>query len=113
MGCSVCRSPISLTSNAAAWPLTSTLTDGSALASMDLVFDVASGKDGRHEVQHVGGADLAVAVVADHAVLHHVDLLLRVAIDHRAHQAGELDAVLLVLEQLQLQRLLQPLVGAE
>ena len=71
----------------------------------------AAGEDAGHEVQHVRRADLAVAVVADQPALDHVDLLLRRLVDDVGDQAGQLDRVLLVLEQLQLQRLLQPLVG--
>src|SRR5260221_6105602 len=122
IGCSVAKSPISFTSSAAAWPLTSTLTVGSAssvarvsesIRAVSSVLHVAAREDARDEVEPVGRADLALAVVAGHAVLDHVDLLLRVAVDDGRHQAGQLDRVLLVLEQLQLQRLLQAFVGAE
>src|SRR3569832_888479 len=120
IGSAICISFIRRTSNWAAVPFISTVTGpvaspawGAIVLCRLLVLHVAAGEDAGHEVQHVRGADLAVSVVADHAVLHHVDLLLRVAIDHRRHQAGQLARVLLVLEQLHLLRLLQPLVGAE
>ena len=54
---------------------------------------------------------VAVAVVLDQAALDDVDLLLRVLVDDVRDQARQLDRVLLVLEQLQLERLVQPLVG--
>src|SRR5262245_15470443 len=73
---------------------------------------VAAREDARHEVEHVGGADVAVAVVLDQARLDDVDLLLRVLVDHRGDEAGQLDRVLLVLEELELERLLQALVAA-
>jgi len=47
-----------------------------------LVLGVAACEDRGHEIQHIGGADLAVGVVADEPILHHVDLLLRLAINH-------------------------------
>src|SRR5512133_3058263 len=74
-----------------------------------LVLRVAAREDGGDEVEDVGGADLAVPVVLHEPLLHHVDLLLRLAVDHRRHQVLQLDRVLLVLEELQLQRLVQPL----
>src|SRR5258705_774128 len=82
------------------------ITGGSGLLG------VAAGEDARHEVQHVGGAHVAVAVVLHEPGLHDVDLLLRVLVDDRGDQAGQLDRVLLVLEELELDRLLQPLVAA-
>src|SRR5690606_20440618 len=72
--------------------------------------DIAPRKDARHEVQHVGGAHVAVAVLVDQPALHDVDLLLRLPVQYARHQARQLDRVLLVLEQLQLHRLLQPRV---
>src|SRR4051812_18585295 len=42
-----------------------------------LVLCVSPGEDRGDEVEHVGRADLAVAVVLDHPVLDDVDLLLR------------------------------------
>src|SRR5437016_14078594 len=106
---------MSLTSSLAAWPFISTVTGESPGSSMGglLVFDVPAGKDAGHEVEDVRRADLAVPVVADHAVLDDVDLLLRVAVDDGRDEARQLDRVLLILEQLELERLLQPLVRAE
>src|SRR5437016_6217699 len=65
---------MSLTSSLAAWPFISTVTGESPGSSMGglLVFDVPAGKDAGHEVEDVGRADLAVPVVADHAVLDDV-----------------------------------------
>jgi hypothetical protein len=71
-----------------------------------------AGEDRGHVVQHVGGGLLVVAEVADQACLDHVDLLLGVLVDHARDERGELDRVLLILEQLQLQGLVQALVGA-
>src|SRR5512133_2461985 len=62
-----------------------------ACASAALLLRVAAREDRGHEVEHVGGADLAVAVVLDEPLLHHVDLLLRLAVDHRRHQVLQLD----------------------
>src|SRR5262245_54749484 len=76
-----------------------------------LLLRVPAGEDAGHEGQHVGGAGLVVAVVADQPALDDVDLLLRRLVDHVGHQAGELDGVLLVLEELQLEGLLEALVG--
>ncbi len=67
-------------------------------------------EDAGHVVQHVGSAFLVVAKVSNQSALDHVDLALRVGVDHVAHQARELDRVLLVFEQLQLQRTVQTLV---
>ncbi len=75
-----------------------------SLSSMT-VFGISAGKDAGHVVQHVGGTFVVVAVIADQAALDHVDLGLRVGVDHVRDQARQLDRVLLVLEQLQLQGL--------
>src|SRR5262245_590564 len=72
---------------------------------------VSPGEDAGHEGEHVRGALLVVAVVADQPALDDVDLLLGGLVHDVGHQAGQLDGVLLVLEQLQLQGLLQALVG--
>src|SRR5262245_19703153 len=72
---------------------------------------VAAGEDGGHVVQDVGGTDVAVPVVLDEAPLHDVDLLLGVPVHDARDEARELDRVLLVLEDLELEGLLQPLVG--
>src|SRR6266498_656376 len=72
---------------------------------------VPAREDGSDVVEDVGGADVAVGVVLDQPALDDVDLLLGVLVHHATDQAGELDGVLLVLEELQLQGLLQPLVG--
>src|SRR5437773_396020 len=48
-----------------------------------------------------------VPLIADQPALDRVDLLLRRVVHHVGRQAGQPDRVLLVLEQLQLQRLLQ------
>src|SRR5512142_1120019 len=62
-----------------------------------LVLGVAAREDRRDEVEDVGRADLAVPVVLHEPLLHHVDLLLRLAIHDRGHQVLQLDRVLLVL----------------
>src|SRR5262245_25387289 len=72
---------------------------------------VAAGEDAGHIVQHVGGADVAVAVVLLQPALDDVDLLLGVLVHHRRDQRGQLDRILLVLEELQFEGLVQPLVG--
>src|SRR5215210_5865941 len=84
---------------------------GSGSVSMVPALHVAAGEDAGDIVQHVGRRVLVVAVVADQPLLDDVDLLLRVLVDHAGDQARKLDRVLLVLEQLQLQRLLESLVG--
>ena len=76
-----------------------------------LFLRLTPGEDARHEVQHVGRTRFIVAVVANQATLHHVDFFLRRPVDHVRHQARQLDRVLLVLEQLEFERLLQSLVG--
>src|SRR2546430_10375850 len=76
-----------------------------------LVLGISAREDRRHVVEHVRRADLAVAVALDHAVLDDVDLLLRVLVDHRRDQVLQLDRILLVLEELELERLVQALVG--
>src|SRR5204862_4433555 len=79
--------------------------------SITSILRIPSSEDAGDEVEHVGGADLAVPVGLDHPVLDDVDLLLRVLVHHAGDQVLQLDAVLLVLEELQLQRLVQPLGG--
>src|SRR5690606_35201877 len=86
--------------------LRTSLAGGSAVAP-----GVAAGEDRGDVVQHVGGRDLVVAEVTDQSALDDLDLLLRVLVDHGGDQAGQLDRVLLVLEQLQLERAVQALVG--
>src|SRR3569833_667148 len=120
IGSAICISFISRTSNWAAVPFISTVTGpvaspawGSIVLCRLLVLHVAAGEDAGHEVQHVRGADLAVSVVAEQADLHHIDLLLRVAIDHRRHQAGQLEQNQQNHKQQQHQRQQQPHVGAE
>src|SRR5512142_3246960 len=56
-----------------------------------LVLGVAAREDRGDEVQHVRRADLAVPVVLHEALLHHVDLLLRLAIDDRGDEVLQLD----------------------
>src|SRR6266540_555531 len=72
---------------------------------------VPAREDGSDVGEDGGGADVAVGVVLDQPALDDVDLLLGVLGHHATDQAGELDGVLLVLEELQLQGLLQALVG--
>src|SRR4051812_41249556 len=73
-------------------------------------FHISASEDGRHERQNVGGADLTVAVVLNQPALDDIDLLLGALVDDIRHEARQLDGVLLVLEQLELERLVQPLV---
>src|SRR5688500_3126700 len=79
MWSAVSRSCISLSRSWAAVPLTSMVTGGVrasivvcgvllAVVVSRSILRVPSGEDAGHEVEDVGGADLAVAVVADHAV---------------------------------------------
>src|SRR5690606_6741250 len=48
---------------------------------------VSARKNTGYEVQHVGGADVTVSVLADESALDHVDLLLGAAVDDVRHQA--------------------------
>ena len=50
------------------------------------VLGVASGKDAGHIIQDIGGADFAVAHVADETALDDVNLLLGLAVDHGTDQ---------------------------
>src|SRR5262249_39367458 len=76
-----------------------------------LFLRMPSGENARHEVQNVRRTRLIIPVVTDEATLYHVDFFLRRLVHHVRHERRQLDRVLLVLEQLQLERLLQPLVG--
>src|SRR6476646_3856535 len=76
-----------------------------------LFLRMSSREYARDEVQHVRRTRFIITVVADQATLDDVDLLLGGLVHHVRNQRGQLDRVLLVLEQLQLERLLQPLVG--
>src|SRR5262249_10126787 len=73
--------------------------------------DVSAREDRGHEVEDIGRRHLVVAGVVDPPLLDDVDLGLRIAIDHARYQRGQLDRILLILEQLGLERLVQPLVG--
>src|SRR3954451_5740992 len=75
------------------------------------VFGVAAGEDARYVIEHVGRGDLVIAEVLDEPALDDVDLLLRLFVDHRRDQGLELDRVFLVLEELELERAAQPIVG--
>src|SRR6478752_3382832 len=72
---------------------------------------VAAGEDARNVVEHVRRADLVVAEVAHQATLDDVDLFLGFFVDDGADQRLELDAVLLIFEQLELERAAQAIVG--
>src|SRR5262245_6477739 len=87
------RSPISLTKSCAAVPLTSTITGGTRASAIggSITFRVTCREDTCDEIQYVSRADLAVPVVADHAVFDDIDLLLRVAVDDRGNQRREFD----------------------
>src|SRR5690606_15065252 len=78
-----------------------------------VALDLSAGEDRRDVGQHVGRGDLVVPVVADETLLDDLDLLLRFLVDDVGDEARQFDAVLLVFEQLELQRLVQTLVGAE
>src|SRR5262245_5347373 len=82
----------------------------STICNLKSILGVAACEDAGHVVQHIGRALLVVAEVADQACLNHVDLLLSVLVDHPRDQRSQLDRVLLILEQLQLERLVQALV---
>src|SRR5262245_2105732 len=75
-----------------------------------LPLHVAAGEDRGDVVEDVRRADVAVAVGPDEAALHDLDLLLGVLVDDGRDEARQLDRVLLVLEELQLEGLLEPLV---
>src|SRR5262245_8046490 len=77
-----------------------------------LLLRVAAREDRGDVLEHVARADLAVAVGLDEAALHHLDLLLLVAVDDRRDEARQLDRVFLVFEELQLERAVQALVRA-
>src|SRR5262249_20756134 len=79
-------------------------------ARLSLLLRLPAREDAGDESEDVRRAFLVVAEVADEPALHHVDLLLRRLVHHVADEARQLDGVLLVFEELQLQRLLQALV---
>src|SRR5437867_2846949 len=91
--------------------VTMNFIQSTSLGYQQSLLRVPAREDARHEGEHVGGTLLIVPVVANQPPLDHVDLLLRRLVHHVGHQAGQLDRVLLVLEQLQFQCLLQALVG--
>src|SRR5690606_5437079 len=72
---------------------------------------VAAGEDARDVAQDVVGRRLVVPVVLDEAPLDDLDLVLRVLVDDVGHEARELDRVLLILEELHLERASQAIVG--
>src|SRR3954447_13004294 len=74
-----------------------------SLRTARLLLRVPAREDRRHVVEHVRRAHFVVAEVADEPALDDVDLLLSFLVNHRADQRLELDAVLLVLEQLELE----------
>src|SRR5262249_40541357 len=84
----------------------------SAFEACRLFFGVASREDRRNVVEDVGGADFVVTEVLDEARLDDVDLLLRVLVDDRGDERLQLDRVLLILEQLQLERAAEAIVRA-
>ncbi len=86
--------------------------EGWGLGSVAAAFDVSAGEDGGDVVEDVGGGVLVVAVVADEALLDDVDFFLGVLVDDAGNERGELDGVLLVLEEFQFQGLLEAFVGA-
>jgi len=51
-------------------------------------------------VKHIRGADVAVPVVCYEPVLDHVNLFLRLLVDHVRDKARQLDRVLLIFEEL-------------
>src|SRR3954468_12812410 len=73
-------------------------------SSFSFMTRVSSRKNARHVIQHIRRTLVVVSVVADEPTLHDIDLLLRVGIDHIRYQARKLDRILLILEQLQLER---------
>src|SRR5881628_518828 len=72
---------------------------------------VTSGEDAGDIVQHIGRADIAIAVVLSQTALDDIDLLLCFLIDDIGNQTRQLDGVFAILEQFQLKCLVQPLVG--
>src|SRR5882757_7963388 len=97
----------SLASSSASVWLSSTETQRGVSAPLASIsrLDVSTREDRRDEVEHVGCRHLVVTEVLDQALLDDVDLRLRVAVDDGGHQGRQLDRVLLVLEQLGLERL--------
>ena len=64
--------------------------------------------DVRNVVQNIRRAFIVISIVANQPTLHDINLLLRLGIDNIRNQARQLDGVpLLILEQLQLERLLR------
>src|SRR5271170_4204712 len=95
-----------------ATPCTSAWDGRCSSACSDVsVLRVAAGEDRRDIVEHVGRADLVIAEVLDEPRLDDVDLLLRVLVDDGADERLELDAVLLIFEELELQRAAEAIVG--
>src|SRR5690349_462041 len=97
-------------SSASVW-LSSTVTEPLPSGSLMSALDVSAREDRRDEVEDVCRRHLVVAEVLDQPLLDHIDLRLRIAVDDARHQRGQLDRVLLVLEQLALEGLVEPLVG--
>src|SRR5262249_16739067 len=75
-----------------------------------LILRVAAREDRRDVVGPGGRAPLVVAEVLDEGRLDDVDLPLRVLVDARGDERLQLDAVLLTLEELELQGPPQPVV---
>src|SRR5262249_54414797 len=94
-------------------PQALTLTASACGASGRLpLLAVPAREDRRAVVEDGHRARVAVDLVLDEPALDDVDLLLRVLVHHGGDQRGQLDGVLLVLEELQLEGLLQALVRA-
>src|SRR5690242_20035159 len=71
------------------------MAPSSSPAAASALLRVSAGKNTGHVIQYVRGAFIVVTVVADQAVLHHVDLGLGVRVDDLGDQAGQLDGVFL------------------
>src|SRR5258708_4510974 len=74
------------------------------------LLSMSSSENAGHKAEHIGGANIAIAIVADQPALDDIDLLLRRLVHDARHQARQLDRVLLIFKQLQFQGLLQALV---
>src|SRR3989338_2591674 len=74
-------------------------------------FDITTGKDAGDKVEHISGADIAVAVVGNHSLFDNVYLFLGFLVNDAGNKTGELDGVLLVFKKFHFQSAMQPLVG--
>src|SRR5829696_2735121 len=75
-----------------------------------ILFGVAARINARDIVEHVSRGHLVISEILNHSRLDDVDLLLRLFVDDAGDEGLELDGVLLVLEELELERAAEPIV---